>query len=254
MLMPAERRELLVERLRSQGKLVSRDMAMELGVSDDIIRRDLLDMAAAGLCQRVYGGALPASPAVVTYEERRQVRPDAKHHVARIAVELLPSRATLLLDGGTTALEVARALPLAFDGTIITHSVTVAAALLDHTDTEVIILGGRLFKHSAVACGPTTAAALRGISTDFCFLGVTGVHPQAGLTTDDYEEAAIKRLFAQHSAETYILASSEKIGAASRFTVMPLRDVSGIITNPSTDPADAGLLRDLQEQGISILT
>jgi DeoR/GlpR family transcriptional regulator of sugar metabolism len=251
MLMPAERRELLVERLHNQGKLVSRDMALELGVSDDIIRRDLRDMAAAGLCQRVYGGALPASPAVVNYEERTQVQPDAEHHVAKVAVGLLAPEATLLLDGGTTALEVARALPLSFEGTIVTHSVTVAAALLDHAGVEIIVLGGRLFKHSAVTCGPTTAAALEGIRADFCFLGVTGVHPQTGLTTDDYEEAAIKRLLAQRAAETYILASSEKIGAASRFTVLSLRDVSGIITDPSADPS---LLRELQEQGNTILS
>ncbi len=251
MLMPAERRELLVERLHSRGKLVSKDLAAELGVSDDIIRRDLRDMAAAGLCQRVYGGALPASPAAGNYAERTQVQPDAKHHVAAIAVGLLPPRATLLLDGGTTALEVARALPLTFDGTIITHSVTVAAALLEHAEAEVIVLGGRLFKHSAVTCGPTTAAALEGVRADFCFLGVTGVHPQAGLTTDDYEEAAIKRLFSRRAAETFILASSEKIGAASRFTVLPMQDISGIITNPSVDP---DLLRDLQGRGVTILS
>lgn len=250
MLMPAERRELLMERLQSQGKLVSKDLAAEFGLSDDIIRRDLRDMAAAGLCQRVYGGALPASPAVADYAVRTQVQPQDKRHVAIMAVELLSPGVTLLLDGGTTALEVARALPPTFDGTVITHSVTVASALLDHAAVDVIVLGGRLFKHSAVTCGPTTTAALEGIRADFCFLGVTGVHAQAGLTTDDYEEAAIKRALAQRAADTYILASSEKIGAASRFNVLPLSEASGVITNPTADP---GTLRELRSQGVNVL-
>jgi DeoR/GlpR family transcriptional regulator of sugar metabolism len=247
--MPAERRDMLIERLRTEGKLVSKDLAQELGVSDDIIRRDLRDLAAAGLCQRVYGGALPASPATADYEGRTQVQLEDKSHVAAVAVTLLTPQATLLLDGGTTALAVARALPPTFKGTVVTHSVTVASALLDLAGVEVIVLGGRLFKHSAVTCGPTTAAAIDGIRADFCFLGVTGVHPHAGLTTDDYEEATIKRLLAHRAAETFILASSEKIGAASRFTVMPLSEVSGVITSPR---ANEEMLRELRGQGLNI--
>ena len=77
--------------------------------------------------------------------------------------------------------------------TIVTHSPTIALELVDHGDVEVILIGGRLFKHSVVAVGAAAVGAISGIHADTFFMGVTGVHPKTGLTTGDYEEAAVKR-------------------------------------------------------------
>ena len=88
-MLAAERRDLLVTRLRRDGKLVARDLAAELGLSEDSVRRDLREMAAAGLCQRVYGGALPVSPALGTLTARYGVAPDSKRRVAARAAELI---------------------------------------------------------------------------------------------------------------------------------------------------------------------
>jgi DeoR/GlpR family transcriptional regulator of sugar metabolism len=239
-MLAAQRRELLVQRLQRDGRLVAKDIAAELSLSEDSIRRDLRDLAAAGLCQRVYGGALPASPAAADYATRQQVSPDSKQRVARAAADLVPAGGTCILDGGTTALAVARALPAELVATVVTHSPTIAAALVDHPNVEVWVLGGRLFKHSVVTCGAAAVEAASAISADLFLLGVTGVHPRAGLTTGDSEEAAMKRALAGRAAETYVLASSEKIGAASPYTVLPLASVSGIITDaPPEDPRAA---------------
>ncbi len=97
------------------------------------------------------------------------------------------------------------------------------------------VLGGRLFKHSAVTCGAATAEAARTISADIFLLGVTGVHEEAGLTTGDADEAALKRTLAGRSAETYVLASAEKISTASPFTVLPPTGVTAIITDAAPD-------------------
>src|SRR5579864_5764614 len=75
-MLAAERRDLLISRLRRDGKLIARDLAVELGLSDDSVRRDLRELAAAGLCQRVYGGALPISPALGTQAARTGIAPD----------------------------------------------------------------------------------------------------------------------------------------------------------------------------------
>ncbi|MEV1004009.1 DeoR family transcriptional regulator, partial [Nonomuraea sp. NPDC050202] len=112
-----------------------------------------------------------------------------------------------------------------------------ASALAGHQDVEVYLIGGRLFKHSMVACGAAAVEAARGLHADLFLLGVTGVHPEAGLTTDDADEAAMKRALARQAADTYVLASSEKIGAASRFTVLPLADVAGIVTDAGSENA-----------------
>ena len=226
-----ERRDLLLARLAAEGKVLAKDVAAELGISEDSIRRDLRDLAAAGLCQRVYGGALPVSPAVADYASRTAIAVDGKDRVAHVAAGLVRPGSTVILDGGTTTLAVANALPRDLDATVVTHSPTVAVALLDHPGIDVFLLGGRLFRHSAVTCGAAAAEAAQAISADVFLLGVTGVHPEAGLTTGDAEEAAMKRTLARRAADTFVLASAEKIGAASRYTVLPLADVAGVITD-----------------------
>src|SRR5687768_1074598 len=243
-MLAAQRRDLLLERLRVDGRLVAKDLAVELGVSEDSVRRDLRELAAAGLCQRVYGGALPMSPAAADYATRVGLAVDSKDRVAAEAARLIRPGSTALLDGGTTALAVVRALPRDLHATVVTHSPTVAAALVDHPSVEVYVLGGRLFKHSAVTSGAAAAEAAQMVQADIFLLGVTGVHPQAGLTTGDPDEAAMKRTLASRAAETYVLASSEKIGAASPYTVLPLTSISGIITDAATDhPVVAELMR-----------
>src|SRR4030088_2265128 len=107
-MLAAERRDLLVGRLRRDGKLVARDLAHELGLSEDSVRRDLRELAAAGLCQRVYGGAPPPPPALNNTQARRSgIAPDSKRRVGARAAELIMPGTTAILDGGTTGLAVA---------------------------------------------------------------------------------------------------------------------------------------------------
>ncbi|MFG2840564.1 DeoR/GlpR family DNA-binding transcription regulator [Streptomyces zaomyceticus] len=249
-MLAAERRDHLLDLLAREGKIVAKDVAAELGISEDSVRRDLRDLASEGLCQRVYGGALPVSPAVANYRARQSVAPDGKRKVAAVAAGLVRPGGALILDGGTTALAVVHALPRDLPCTVITHSPTIAAALIDHASAEIYLLGGRIFKHSAVACGAAAVEAAQNVSADLCFLGVTGVHPDAGLTTGDAEEAAMKRALAARAADTYVLASSEKIGTASRFRVLPWEEISGLITD--ADPRDP-VVEELAGQGVEVL-
>ncbi|TYL53530.1 DeoR/GlpR family DNA-binding transcription regulator [Agromyces mariniharenae] len=240
-MLTAQRRDLLLERLRRDGRLVAREIAGELGVTEDMIRRDLRELASAGLVQRVYGGALPVSPAVADYAARTSVAPGGKRHVAASAAALVTPGSVVALDGGTTALAVVDALPRDLRATIVTHSPTIAVALAGHPDIDVEIIGGRLFRHSMVASGATALEAVSRLRVDLFLLGVTGVHAEAGLTTGDRDEAALKRAIAARAGDTYVLASSEKIGAASAFEVLPLAAVSGVVTDADDGPAMAAL-------------
>src|SRR3954468_21813442 len=116
-MLAAQRRDLLMDRLRRDGRLVAKDLARELAVAEDSVRRDLRDLAAAGLCQRVYGGALPVSPAIADYATRQNVSVDGKQRVARAAAKLIEPGSTVILDGGTTTLAVVRALSLDLEAT-----------------------------------------------------------------------------------------------------------------------------------------
>jgi DeoR/GlpR family transcriptional regulator of sugar metabolism len=248
-MLASARKELLLDRLRRDGRVVAKEVAAELGLSEDSIRRDLRELHAQGLAVRVYGGALPASPAVADYASRASVAPESKRAVAAAAVALIEPGATVIFDGGTTTLAMAGALPKTLRCTIVTHSPTIAAALLDHA-ADVFLIGGQLFKHSAVACGAAAVEAASMVTVDIFFLGVTGVHPAAGLTTGDPDEAAMKRALAARAAETYVLASDEKIGAASRYSVLPFDAVTGIITDTTAgNPA----LTDLAATGVRLI-
>src|SRR3954451_10757504 len=249
-MLAAERRDVLIARLEADGKLVAKDVAHELGVSEDSVRRDLRELAAGGLCQRVYGGALPVSPALADYGTRRGLAVGHKARVARRAVELIGPGATVILDGGTTTLAIAQALPADLRATVVAHRPTAPPARFEPPPVDVFILGGRLFKHSAVACGAAAVEAAAAVNADLFLLGVTGVHPDAGLTTGDADEAAMKRALSRRAADTYVLASAEKIGAASPFTVIGLADVAGIITDA---PAGHPALARIAEAGVEVL-
>jgi DeoR/GlpR family transcriptional regulator of sugar metabolism len=249
-MLAATRKQLLLDRLHADGRVVAKELAVELGLSEDSIRRDLRELDAAGLAVRVYGGALPASPAVADYGTRTSVATDSKMRVARRAAELIEPGSTVILDGGTTALATVHALDRSRKCTIITHSPTIAAALLGHA-ADVLILGGRLFKHSAVASGAAAVEAAMSVTADRFLLGVTGIHPETGLTTGDADEAAMKRTLASRASETFVLGSAEKLGAASRFRVLSLDAVAGIVVDGTGEGRTT--LDALTHQGVRVL-
>ena len=229
-----QRKKLLLDRLAAEGQLVAKTLALEWGTSEDTIRRDLRELAAEGRLQRVHGGALPVSAALGDLAAREQLSTDDKRALGRHGASLVQPGQVVILDGGTTALQVARHLAPDLRATVVTHSPTVAVELAQHRHVEIRMLGGRLFRHSMVNVGADVIAAASRLRVDLFFLGVTGVHPDAGLSTGDAEEAAVKHAFMQRAAETIVLASPEKLMAASPFVVAPLSDASLVVVARAT--------------------
>lgn len=232
-----QRKQLILERLRRDGQVVAKHVSQELGLSEDTIRKDLRELAQEGRLQRVHGGALPSSPAVADYAGRQQLATAGKVAIGRTAARMIQTGQVVLLDGGTTALQVAQHLPTELRATVVTHSPTIAVALVAHPTVEVVLIGGRLFKHSIVAVGAATIEALSHIRADMYFMGVTGIHAEAGLSTGDLEEAHVKRALMRSAADTIVLASAEKLNAASPFVIAPLTEVSGLIVERDTPDA-----------------
>ena len=235
-MLTTQRKQLILERLRQSGQIVAKALSEELGISEDTVRRDLRELAAEGLLQRVHGGALPASAATGNLQVREQLAPEEKRALGRAGAALVQPGQVVILDGGTTSLQVVQHLPLHLQATVVTHSPTVAAALAAHTGIEVLVLGGRLFRHSMVNVGATVVEAAAQLRADLYLMGVTGVHAEAGLTTGDFEEAAVKRALHRRAAETVVLASSDKLGAASAFTVAPLQALASLVVPAGTPP------------------
>lgn len=240
-----QRKRYILEVLGQEGQVVAKNLSEALGLSEDTIRRDLRELAAEGLLQRVHGGALPASPAVAGFAERQQIAPAGKVAIGRAAAGLVESGQVVILDGGTTAVQVARHLARDLRATVVTHSPTIAVELAEHPSAEVIMIGGRLFKHSVVTVGAAAAEAIGRIRADLYFMGVTGIHPQEGLSTGDLEEAHIKRALSGRAAETFVLASSEKLGAVSPYLIAPTGEVSGMIVERRVPDDLVNAYRDL---------
>jgi len=215
-----QRKQLILEKLSSEGQVLSKTLSLEFGVSEDTIRRDLRELAADGRLQRVHGGALPASQAVSSFAERSSLGIEAKKRVAKRGTELISPGQVVIIDGGTTTTELVRCLP----GDLAFTAVTVGAAAIE---------------------------GIAQIHADLFFMGVTGIHPDAGLTTGDYEEACIKRAFSGRAAETVVLASPEKINTASSFMIGELSLINTVVVEPDTD---SRWIEAVSRQGISVVT
>jgi DeoR/GlpR family transcriptional regulator of sugar metabolism len=228
-MLASQRKELILDRLDRDGQVVAKVLSAELGLSEDTIRRDLRELAAEGRVQRVHGGALPVSPAIRDLSARAEINQDAKRMIGRAAAQLVAPGQLVFLDGGTTTLQLVRHLPSQLAATVITHSPSIAVALSGHSKIEVLLIGGRLYRHSMVSVGAATLEGISRLQPDIYFMGATGVHVKRGVTTGDFEEAAIKRAILERSAETVLLASSEKIGVLSPFKIAPIESLTGIV-------------------------
>jgi DeoR/GlpR family transcriptional regulator of sugar metabolism len=249
-MLTAERKRLLLDVLKTEGKILASDLSRRLGVSEDTVRRDLRELDKAGLLLRVHGGALPRSPTSLPYAEREKESTDAKRKIGASAARLLRPGEVVVLDGGTTALAVAEHLPADLALTVVTHSLPAIEVLAEHAKAECIVVGGRLFKTARVAVGIAAADAYRMLRPDTCVLGAAGIHPEAGVTTFDGEEAEVKRAMVEHATRVIVVVAGEKLGTVAPYLLTPIGRITHLVTDRT---ASSEVLGTLQEMGIEVV-
>jgi DeoR/GlpR family transcriptional regulator of sugar metabolism len=232
-MLTAERRQFILEILHRNKKVLSSELSNELKVSEDTVRRDLRELAEAGLLQRVHGGALLTSPATASYADRQKQAPKEKEAIARAAAKLVRPGQVVILDGGTTTLQVVHHLPLNLEATVITNSPTIAIALAEHDRIETILLGGRLYKKALVNVGASTIESLRSIRADICMLGVCSLHPEVGISVANLDEALVKKAMIAGAAEVIGLATEAKLDTAANYVVDTIRALTYLVTASS---------------------
>lgn len=225
-----ERQYYILEQLRRVGRIVAQNISRELQVSEDTIRRDLRELAQVGKLQRVHGGAIVRAPTGGSFAERAEHAPAAKIALAQAAAQFVQDGQVILLDGGTTNLQVAKHLPQTLAATVVTPSPAIALALLDHPQVEVLMLGGRLSKRAAMTLGIATAEALHGVRADLCMLGVCSLHHEVGISVTDPEEAQLKRLMIAQSADVVAVVLADKLETALPYVVGPLDHITQLVT------------------------
>ena len=248
-LLSAERRQAILATLERDGKVVAARLVDELGVSEDTIRRDLRELAAQGLVQRVHGGALAPAPQPGTFADRSETCTAEKVALAQAAVGVLAGARVILLDGSTTNLELARRLPPERACTVLTNSPPIAAALAEHPSAEVVMIGGRLEKAAQVTVGATAVDFIRSVRADACVLGVCALHPEAGLSTDELEEAHVKRAMVAASADVIALATTDKLSAGSPYLVAPVAELTHVVAEAAAPDA---LLDPYRAAGVTV--
>jgi DeoR/GlpR family transcriptional regulator of sugar metabolism len=243
-LLGAERREAILRRLQTEGKVRAAQLAADLGVSLDTIRRDLSELAAAGALRRVHGGALPpASPGPPGFKERLPDDARAKAAVAAAAVGLVRPGDVVALSGGTTILEFARRLPEDLEATVLATNPDIAVALADHPRLTVDVVGGRLHPQARTVTGPEAVDALRAVRPDLCVLSACSLHPVAGMTLRHREEALVVRAMVEGAARIVSLTTATKLGSAGPYPVAALDRIDTLVTDAADD--ELGVYREL---------
>ena len=229
-LLKDERHQRILARLGAAGRVVATELQGELGVSAYTVRRDLDELAGAGRLRRVHGGALARSPVAATYAGRSTQEVAGKREVAAAAAALLVPGQVAILDGGSTALALAEAIPDGFTGTFVTHSPPAAMALAAHAGVEVVLVGGTLERRAMVAVGAATLEAYGRIAADVLFLGVWSVHAEHGISEGYHEEAEVRRLLLGCADRVVGLASAEKLGTVAPFGIGPADALTHLVT------------------------
>jgi DeoR/GlpR family transcriptional regulator of sugar metabolism len=245
-----ERHRRILESLTRQGSVVAADLPDQLSVSGHTVRRDLEELSARGLLQRVHGGAVARSTVAPSYAEREGQSTRGKAATAAAAVALLHPGQVAILDGGTTMLQLVDLIPADHDGTLITHSPVVAGALGRRGFRDVLLIGGTLDPGPMVAVGAETIRAYSSITADVCFLGIWSLHRQAGITGRYHEEAEVRRILLDRADRIVGVASQDKLGSVSTFASGPATALTHLATEPSV-PED--LLTPFRELGITIV-
>lgn len=235
-----QRRQAIVAAVRSRGAVRLASLVDELGVSDMTVRRDIAELAARGLVDRVHGGAL--APRATSTDEpgfaAKSVRAvAAKRAIAREAAALVAPGSSVAVSAGTTTHAVAPLLREVPGLTVVTNSLPVADLLSTgaRRDTTVLLTGG-LRTPSDGLVGPMAVAALRDVNVDLVLLGAHGMDPERGLTTPTLEEAATNRALVASARRVVALVDSSKWQAVGLATALQLDDVDVLVTDTGIDP------------------
>lgn len=227
-----ERREIIVEKVLTEGSIDVDLLAEELHVSNMTIRRDLDYLEKGNKIIRTFGGAIPATKIVneETFLMKENKFSSEKKLIAKRAVLDVKNDSTILLDSGTTTLEIAKLLSRKKGITVITNDIKIAATLMDST-VKVIIVGGLLQNSTGAILGGVTEEQLKKFHVDIAFIGTHALDIDAGVTVPSLEKASLKRIMMNTAQETVIVADSSKFNLKSLMEVCKLNSVDRVITN-----------------------
>ncbi|MEO3415075.1 DeoR/GlpR family DNA-binding transcription regulator [Roseovarius sp. CAU 1744] len=222
----------IIELARSEGKVTVEDLSERFGVSVQTIRRDLTDLASAGLLARVHGGAtLPSGIRNIVYEERRQLNSAAKAAMARGCARLIPDNACVFLDIGTSTEALARELAMRENLIVVTNNINVAQILGANQNCQITLTGGSLRPADGGLTGALAAETLAHFKFDFAVIGCSGVDTEGDLLDYDLQEVLVSQAALRRARHSILLADHSKFDRAAPVRIASITQIDTIVTD-----------------------
>jgi DeoR family transcriptional regulator, fructose operon transcriptional repressor len=232
-----QRQQRIVEQARQAGRVDVAELAAELAVTPETVRRDLTALERQGVLRRVHGGAIPVErlgfePGLAA---RDAVRRAEKERIAKAALSELPVEGSILLDAGTTTARLAEVMPVNRDLIVVTNSLPIALSLSVRPGLTVRLVGGRVRGRTQAVVDDWALRVLGDTYVDVAFVGTNGISVERGLTTPDPAEAAVKQAMLAAARRVVVLADHTKVGAVHFARFGGLREVAVLITDSGLD-------------------
>ncbi len=226
-----ERREKIYDYVLKNGNVTVLELSKKLDVSEVTIRKDLSFLEKQGLIDRTFGGAMVKSPIIKeqNYLEKEKYMIDEKHIVGQKAAEFVKPNSTIILDAGTTIMELAKSIVNVEDLNVITTDLKIALFLSNFSNIEVTLIGGKVSIKSKECIGVETCSIVEKYNADACFLGCDAFDSNGNFMTTSIEKMYLKHTFMKISEKSFVLATSDKYGKKSMVKVSNFEKLTGII-------------------------
>ena len=245
-----ERQAYIVHQVNLHNKVLSASLSSDIDVSEDTIRRDLQELSEVGKLIKVHGGALSLAFNDITYPSKKIYSQDNKKIIADKAAGLIKDGMFVLTGGGTTIVELARALPVSLSATFISGSIPAIVEYMHHPNLEVIVIGDKLSKNSKITLGADALSRIKSLKPDLCFLGINAIDLNHGITDNDWDVVQLKQAMIDASQKTVCLTISEKLNSFQPIQICKTANIDILITElPPDDP----LLQPYADAGITVL-
>ena len=230
----SERRQQISAMVKAKGSVQVAPLAERFGVSMQTIRKDLHFLTERGVMERSYGGAIVADAVTLAaeppVEAKRAIHTDEKARIGRAAAAMVRSGESIVLDSGTTTLQIAHHLPDHEDITVLTNDFDVLAALARKERITVVMLGGRLRRRNMAFYGAQTESAFDDLHVDKLFLGVDGFDVERGITTHFEPEAMLNRKMVAAARQVIAVTDASKFGRTCLHRIINVGEIDDLVT------------------------
>ncbi|KJD35131.1 DeoR faimly transcriptional regulator [Tamlana sedimentorum] len=226
-----ERQQKIIDEVSINRKVSSSFLSERLDVSEDTIRRDIKQLHDKGLITKVHGGAISNIQKLYHYNEDVIYNREGKVRIAQKAISLIEDGMVIIISGGTTNLMFAKLLPKKLKATVYTYSLPIAMQLTEHPLIETIFIGGKIHRSSMVTTGIDVIQHLSDIRADICFMGVSALDVEHGITDEGYEVSLIKKAMINASNQIVYLASINKLNLIHNYNVCELKEIDMVVTD-----------------------